>query len=45
LYPKEVSETVGVINGRGNAAKIFIDDYESRCKFNETKDEVDLLPL
>lgn len=45
LYPKEVSETVGVINGRGNAAKIFIDDYKSRCEVNEINDGLDLLPL
>ena len=35
-YPKAVREEHGVMNGRGEAARVILDDYKSQCKPNPT---------
>lgn len=35
-YPKAVREEHGVMNGRGEAARVILDDYKIQCKPNPT---------
>jgi len=43
VYPKAVSDKLGVINGRGEAANLFMDDYRSQCESNANYDGLKLM--